>query len=222
MKRKWLFPFSLAFACFVLTATSWAGGIVQEFRVSAEAKVGSSSHAMTATQKPYHELKSPTQTVKNKVAPRLPNTFKVRYDKLSNAMILQWKPLNHNGTPAIQYNIYRWTLSDTKIKTLATVDGQIYQYIDMNFDTSQTYFYKVVGIFNNNPDGISTSRQFPVQQLNPSQSVESISVPSPPEQPTEPPQGLGCSINTGTPGHSLGGLFFLMFLLVLPFFRRTR
>lgn len=215
MKRNLAFPFLLTLSFLLAPQALRAGGVVQEFRVaSGDDGVGHSSRAMTTAQKGYPEMTTASQA--KAAHPKKPAHcfFNVRFDSESQVTVLTWKPLYHNGLPAIRYHIYRWSLTDTKATMISVVDGNIFQYADTEHNPRETYFYKIVGIFR--VDGLYVSRQYPVQQLKPTQP--SVTVPSDTTQ-TPPPMGMGCSLAANASPAPLAGLLFLL-LLFLPAFRR--
>lgn len=224
MKRKTLFPFlSLpSIVLMLIPVLSWAGGVVQEFKVVNGGKVGQTSQALTAKSSVVQEVAS--STARPQQGPEQPHCpFKVRYDQETNLTVLTWSPLYHNGNKAIRYHIYRWKLSDTQAQLISVVDGHIFRYIDIDYDPNETYFYKIVGIFH--VDGLYVSRPYPTQELKSlhagGKGISIDSNDSVPFTPPAPPSGVGCEVSSAPSSLPLHVLLLLIFFLTLAAVRRT-
>lgn len=224
MKWKSFFPFLSLTTLMFAPMMSWAGGVVQEFKVTSGGNVGQSSHAMTAQSQTVETVESTVH--RTHPGPKRPHCpFKVEYDQKTNMTVLTWDPLYHNGVKAVRYHIYRWKVSDPTAQLLAVVDGQVFRYIDTEYLPDETYFYKIVGIYH--IDGLYVSRSYPTQELKPlnaggtgiSTNVEGF--PSSVHSPAPPSVGMGCQISSGPSSLPLSGLLLLLLLFVLPALRRT-
>lgn len=191
--------------------TSWAGGVVEEFRVQPHAltKHGASDITQDNPKASHGTLPYIIEEGKNIAELDLVRLY---YDPVRNWTTLRWRPAVQEGQHPLEYHIYRWKDEHCEERVLiAKVSGDVFEYTDRTRESNTLYGYKIIGIYKIN--GAYKKWQYPY--IKPIHS-------SPKQGSLTPVMGLGCTTLHSSNPHSPFTLWLAFFTLLFFVTRKVK
>lgn len=192
---------TLAITVVVLFSTqAMAGGIIQEMKTTSQAFTAATNPCSSAGAQGGLKLKDPGSCSTSVSRPKVSLSTSLEMNDT-----VTWNAFSLDGLKAKSYKIIRKCGDETDWETIATVDGDVFAFIDTQAKDKPSCDYNVIGVY----DSKGGEREYNFQ--------EQREVNSPSTKKDVPEQGMACQTHTSpTPS--------LWFLLLLPalFLRRRR